>query len=236
MRRLILVLALLAPLAIPLPGASATHDPTERSYDERGRLVAESGIVPGERNLAFVRHYYLESSGIAANDCASNAYKLTRWSWSGPYDVWTTAYAPEVTAALDAWDSQTSRTLAGSVTLGSAGTAGVRDYTNQIDWVDLGATSTIAVTTTWYYRLTGQAVESDGQYNTRFAWDTTGSATAMDVQNIATHEVGHTLGLDHPKGKTVSCLTMHAYAGLGETQKRTLGAGDILGIQARYGA
>ena len=132
---------------------------------------------------------------------------------------------------------ETGADIFGSINSGVQGTAGQLDGVNQIQFVSLGASTTIAVTTTWYYRSTGQAVESDGQYNTYYAWSTSGAAGAMDVLNIATHEVGHTFGLNHPKGSGgISCLTMYAYANYGETQKRTLGDGDILGIEAIYGA
>lgn len=234
MRGLLFVL-LLALAIVPPPVAGGSADGVhERAYDEHGRLVAEAGIVPGERGVAFVRHYYHEGSTVS--DCTSTAYKLTRYRWAEPYDATTSAYAGEVAAALGAWDAETSRALVGRVTTGSAGAAGTFDGVNQLDWVSLGSGGTIAVTTTWYSRFTGIAVESDGRYNTYYPWSTTGSSSAMDVQNIVAHEVGHTFGLDHPKGKDVSCLTMYAYGSLGETQKRTLGTGDVLGIRAIYGS
>lgn len=184
----------------------------------------------------FQRDYTLVGDAQSATDCTSPRYRLTPWHWDAPYSAYSSSYADVMDASARTWDGATGATLLSSIVAGSAGTAGSYDGVNQLAWVDLGATSTIAVTTTWYYRATGLAVESDGQYNTRFAWSTMGTASAMDVQDIATHEIGHTFGLDHPKGKGIGCLTMYAYASNGETQKRTLGDGDLLGIRAIYGA
>jgi hypothetical protein len=61
---------------------------------------------------------------------------------------------------------------------------------------------------------------------------------AIDVRNVATHEMGHVAGLgDLDKKKSVkkdSCLTMFAFTHAGETQKRTLGWGDKLGLDFLY--
>jgi hypothetical protein len=57
----------------------------------------------------------------------------------------------------------------------------------------------------------------------------------MDLQNIATHEFGHN-GLADLKPLKDAELTMYYASSLGETKKRSLGVGDILGIQALYGA
>jgi len=55
----------------------------------------------------------------------------------------------------------------------------------------------------------------------------------MDIENIATHELGHAAGLGHP---AMSCTeeTMYAYADYGETKKRTLEDGDRAGILELY--
>jgi hypothetical protein len=78
-------------------------------------------------------------------------------------------------------------------------------------------------------------VESDVVFNTYYTWSTTGASSAMDLQNIATHEFGHN-GLNDLKAPRDWALTMYAYSGLGETDKQTLGTGDILGIQKLYGS
>ena len=55
----------------------------------------------------------------------------------------------------------------------------------------------------------------------------------MDFENIATHELGHAMGMAHPAD---SCTeeTMYRFASSGETKKRTLNAGDIAGIKGLY--
>ncbi len=56
----------------------------------------------------------------------------------------------------------------------------------------------------------------------------------MDLQNIATHELGHTVGLSDLYNR---CLeeTMYGYSSEGETSKRSLNPGDIAGLKAIFG-
>jgi hypothetical protein len=56
----------------------------------------------------------------------------------------------------------------------------------------------------------------------------------MDVQNIATHELGHSLQLVDLYKSCNSDLTMFGYAGYGETEKRTLESSDEDGIRYIY--
>lgn len=65
-------------------------------------------------------------------------------------------------------------------------------------------------------------------------WSTTGSLSAFDVENALVHEWLHVGGLDHTNAPQDGCLTSYRLAGLGETQKRTLGLGDKLGMDALY--
>jgi hypothetical protein len=239
-------------LLLPLALSTGTAEPAgdrvnERYYDAQGRLVSEVGVRTDNDAIGFTRLYKyaddkeangngrVASSSDAATDCPSTKYVTAGWRWTAPYSARADNHASVFNAAGSTWDAATSASIFGGVTSGS-GPAGVFDGVNQFAFQNLGSSSTIAVTTTWYYRGSGQAVESDAQYNTFYAWSTSGASGAMDVQNIGTHEIGHTFGLDHPKGPGTSCLTMYAYANTGETQKRTLGDGDILGIQALYGA
>jgi hypothetical protein len=97
--------------------------------------------------------------------------------------------------------------------------------------------SSIAVTYTWQW--SNGEIESDTVFNSRLPWfianseaDGCDEGTAKyDLANIATHEFGHTYGLDHPNGRWE---TMYAFGFTGETLKRSLGAGDTDGIRARY--
>ncbi|MBA7681586.1 hypothetical protein ES703_89926 [subsurface metagenome] len=56
----------------------------------------------------------------------------------------------------------------------------------------------------------------------------------MDFENIATHELGHAVGLGDLYDSKCSEQTMYGYASNGETKKRTLESGDIAGIQSLY--
>lgn len=51
--------------------------------------------------------------------------------------------------------------------------------------------------------------------------------------NIATHELGHAMGLGHPSDACTE-ETMFAYANYAETKKRDLNAGDMAGIKKLY--
>jgi hypothetical protein len=101
---------------------------------------------------------------------------------------------------------------------------------------DLGAGGTIAANYYWYDRRTKIISENDIIFNSRLAWSTSGSPGTYDVQNIATHELGHCLCLDDIYKSYQSEMTMYGYAGTGETKKRTLEFGDIDGIKTIYGA
>jgi len=67
-----------------------------------------------------------------------------------------------------------------------------------------------------------------------FDWSATGESGKMDFENIATHEIGHSVGLDDLYSDECSEQTMYGYAVNGETKKRTLEDGDINGVYQLY--
>jgi len=115
------------------------------------------------------------------------------------------------------------------------------DGKNTVGW-DVLPENVIAVTHIWYNPATKEIVEFDTIFNTLYKWgnadpDNDGQPDVfdvMDLQNIATHEFGHN-GLDDLRPPKDSELTMYYASKYGEVKKRTLGVGDILGIQELYG-
>lgn len=94
----------------------------------------------------------------------------------------------------------------------------------------------IALTSVHYDPATGEIRDVDIEFN---GWDFAFAAadaypdgTALvDLPSTVTHEIGHTLGLDHSDDLTA---TMAPYADPGSVFKRTLAADDIDGLCAIY--
>jgi len=140
-----------------------------------------------------------------------------------------------ITAAFNTWSNADTD---GSKIFNDGGTTTVKntrlDGTNAILWKRLRA-GVIGETYVWYDTATGEVVEVDTAFNNRHPWaifDGSGgecqtTPDAFDLQNIATHEFGHWIGL----GDILAAvdLTMYGFGAGGELKKRTLGTGDISG-------
>lgn len=80
-----------------------------------------------------------------------------------------------------------------------------------------------------------QITEFDIMFDTDFNWgDATTNAEVMDLQNIATHELGHAVGLGDLYNTECNTQTMYGYSGYGDISKRTLESGDIAGLNILY--
>ncbi len=113
------------------------------------------------------------------------------------------------------------------------------DGKNEVYFGNIKERGAIAITIVWATRFDvnnlGQIVEWDHVYDQiDFGWSLTGAADKMDFDNIATHELGHTLGMDDLYDLVCSAQTMYGYADYGEIIKRTLETGDINGINLLY--
>ena len=106
---------------------------------------------------------------------------------------------------------------------------------NTVQWVSIdGSGGTLATASVCRNVATKEIVGFVVTMDSAESWATDGSSDKFDVENVASHEFGHVAGLGHDNPPKSGCLTMYKFAGLGETQKRTLGLGDKLGMDALY--
>lgn len=146
-----------------------------------------------------------------------------------------------IVAATEEWDSHTASDLFGtySVDYSSSWDSDVPDGRNELLFGNYPEAGVIAVTVVWGYfsgpPQTRKIVEFDILFDTDWTWgDATKDPTKMDLQNIATHELGHGVGLDDVYETACVEVTMYGYSDYGETIKRTLEPPDIKGLQTLY--
>ncbi len=113
------------------------------------------------------------------------------------------------------------------------------DNLNEIYFGSIAEPGAIAITIVWGIfggpPKSRELVEWDQVYDqVDFQWSANGDANKMDFESIATHELGHTMGLDDLYTDGCSEQTMYGYASEGETNKRTLESGDIAGVRTLY--
>jgi len=113
---------------------------------------------------------------------------------------------------------------------------GENDGKNIVCFGTITDSAVLAQNVLWYDTRTGKTLDSDIQFNTNFSWNTNGSSADYDIQNVGTHEFGHSVGLADLYAAADSEKTMYGYSGKGETKKRTLDQDDINGIIYLYGA
>ena len=194
----------------------------------------------------FIHYAKPENPGKAKTE---TCYKLLGVKWNSlpvnyvinptnPQGLSEQSVTSAISTSAETWDSATSKELINDVyTVNYSAQYGVQNFKNAIAFGDYPNDNVIAVTSVWYTRIGKQIVEFDQLYNTRFAWgDAEVDKAKMDLQNIATHELGHGVGLGDLYSTTCSTVTMYGYSSYGETQKRTLEQPDITGLQKMYGA
>lgn len=111
------------------------------------------------------------------------------------------------------------------------------DNVNEVYFDELDP-GTIGVTIVWGIfggkPANRKLVEWDQIYNTYYTWSESGEAGKMDFESIATHELGHSVGMGDLYDSECSLETMYGYGDFGEIYARDLHDGDIAGVSKLY--
>lgn len=136
--------------------------------------------------------------------------------------------ATALTNAINSW-TNVPGALHAPRYAGTTGLGWATDNQNTILWATgNGCTGTCLALTALVLNAGQVIVESDITFNTAFTWNTNG--TNQDTQSVATHEIGHSLGIHHTELTAAPLPTMFAtYSG--GTDPRTLEADDRSAIQ-----
>jgi uncharacterized protein (TIGR03437 family) len=105
-------------------------------------------------------------------------------------------------AATAAWSSIGTASITFAPLQKTSVSNSSRDFINLITFADTPANRSIlgdalAVTNPVGVRTTGEMVDTDILFNPKLTYSTTFQSGTYDIQTIATHELGHTLGADH---------------------------------------
>lgn len=153
----------------------------------------------------------------------------------------STFISDRFTLDIGKWESAAGADILGSEipNTGDGADFSSPDTKNEVLFGDIADPNTIALTVVWgVFRgppSGRELVEWDQVYDdVTFDWSSSGEARKMDFENIVTHELGHSVGLDDLTKDSCSAETMFGTSANGEIKKRDLEAGDIAGVKKLY--
>lgn len=225
------------------------------SSGEIGAFVEGSSI--GIPVLDFISNdASVQAQASTITKCSNNAYSLLAQHWGGTYKWY---YNPTnqplalaeslMSSAMSTWKSGTNQctgfTYANNLSYSKLGTvasepnavsqSGTCSGFNSRNGIGWGPISTGAVAATCNKFSGSLMVESDIKFSTNYGWFVsagTSCVSGMDFQGVATHELGHVLGMSHVSN--VTGQTMKVSGSDCDTGMRRLGWGDLEGIGVNY--
>ncbi len=241
-------------VAALLPGTPLAKPPVPEPTDEADfdEMTPDTPLPPGLSERVFIHLPRTTRPGslgtcVPTTNAKVNDFGLAGWQLPTGGITWqlnastvppTVGVDTAINALTSAFGAWTGADHAEQFSYGGA--TSVRrpraDFVNAVLWGKISA-GAIAITYVRYYTSTGILADVDTVFNSHYPWaifdaalgDCASSPNAYDVQDIATHEFGHWVGLDDLYNSADSDLTMYGYGAGGELKKRTLGTGDISG-------
>ncbi len=212
-------------------------------------MVAPASASVNKKDIVRVDfiHYAKQTQSAARKQ--DTGYKLMGYKWQStpvaysvntasiPAYLGTSAVVDAIGVSSEVWDTATTKELFNNTVGTTTAKYGVFDGKNTVEFgLYQGSSNVIAVTSVWFNKRTKAIVEFDMLFSTAFTWGNAELASGvMDLKNIATHELGHAVGLSDIYSGTYSYVTMYGYASYGEIVKRTLEQEDITGLTLMYG-
>ena len=168
---------------------------------------------------------------------------------SNTRDLDGTIVRKNLAADIQKWETETNYNILGVEDLTKTvdrNNIGNLNDKNEVMFADITSPNAIGVTIIWGVfggpPFARELVEWDMIFDDAdFDWSENCTAEEedctlkMDFPNIATHELGHAVGLGDLYNSKCNEQTMYGYASYGETKKRTLESGDIAGLNILYG-
>lgn len=187
----------------------------------------------------------VSAASIAIATVASTsvgAYTLLGYKWAQPVvpyyinpanmDLPTAAIEPAIRTGADAWRSQSGASFAFAFAGYSTQATNTNDGINLIMFRNASSGSALATTYTWFSGT--RMIDADMVFwdaGFQFFTGSTGCSGGFYVEDVATHEFGHALGLGH---STVATATMYPSISTCSQQSRTLDADDIAAVLSLY--
>ncbi len=216
-----------------------------------GYAVADGKFVEGFAIIHYkdVNSKQSSSSKTSSASCYGFLATGAKWKTIEPYMVDSAntrnldplLVKSNLAADVQKWETAAGKNIIGDEIAGAVdGADSVSpDGKNEVLFGGIDSPGAIAVTIVWGYfagsPLQRELLEWDQIYDqVDYDWSASGEAGKMDFENIATHELGHSVGLADIYNSACTEQTMYGYADYGETKKRTLESGDIIGIKKLY--
>jgi hypothetical protein len=176
-------------------------------------------------------------TGYAAPFAASGPVAFQADEGTFPGYLSASAVEGALSSSAETWNRAAGPNLLSVASGGSAGGPS-QDGVSELGWARIVPKNVLAATWTWV-NTSNQIVEADLFFNSSWTWanlaSCSTSTSSFDIADIATHEMGHALGLSHYSDGDAQA-TMYPSAPAGETRKTTLTAGDIAALDVALGS